>query len=199
MWLIGKRSRRGAMVGAALGLAMTVASCGSSDDETATEAEGADAAEVEPATTAQAASVTTNEEAEVEAAGTTEVDTTEVDTTEVDTTEVDTTEVDTTGELFPDVLGATAEQDDDGTWNVSATLSSPYDSAQRYADAWRIVGADGTVYGTRELAHDHAAEQPFTRDLSSVEIPEDVIEVTIEGRDQVSGWGGESFTLTLER
>jgi len=177
------------MVGAALGLAMTVASCGSSDDETATEAEGADAAEVEPATTAQAASVTTNEEAEVEAAG----------TTEVDTTEVDTTEVDTTGELFPDVLGATAEQDDDGTWNVSATLSSPYDSAQRYADAWRIVGADGTVYGTRELAHDHAAEQPFTRDLSSVEIPEDVIEVTIEGRDQVSGWGGESFTLTLER
>ena len=179
MWLIGKRSRRGAMVGAALGLAMTVASCGSSDDETATEAEGADAAEVEPATTAQAASVTTNEEAEVEAAGTTEVD--------------------TTGELFPDVLGATAEQDDDGTWNVSATLSSPYDSAQRYADAWRIVGADGTVYGTRELAHDHAAEQPFTRDLSSVEIPEDVIEVTIEGRDQVSGWGGESFTLTLER
>ena len=172
------------MVGAALGLAMTVASCGSSDDETATEAEGADAAEVEPATTAQAASVTTNEEAEVEAAG---------------TTEVDTTEVDTTGELFPDVLGATAEQDDDGTWNVSATLSSPYDSAQRYADAWRIVGADGTVYGTRELAHDHAAEQPFTRDLSSVEIPEDVIEVTIEGRDQVSGWGGESFTLTLER
>jgi hypothetical protein len=101
--------------------------------------------------------------------------------------------------LYPDVIAVTASEAGNGTWNVSATLSSPYDSPERYADAWRVLGPDGTVYGIRELAHDHAGEQPFTRSLSSVEIPDDVDEITIEGRDQVSGWGGATVTITLER
>lgn len=101
--------------------------------------------------------------------------------------------------LFPDVLDATAERADDGTWTISATLSSPYDTPERYADAWRVLGADGTEYGIRVLTHDHANEQPFTRSHSGIEIPDDVAEVTIEGRDQLSGWGGETFTLQLEQ
>ena len=60
-------------------------------------------------------------------------------------------------------------------------------------------GPDGTVYGTRELAHDHSAEQPFTRTIQSVEIPDDVEVVTIVGRDQDNGWGGGTFELTLIR
>lgn len=102
-----------------------------------------------------------------------------------------------TGELYPDVIGATATRADDGTWTVSATLSSPYDSPERYADAWRVLGPDGDVYGIRELAHDHANEQPFTRSQSGIEIPDGVTVVTIEGRDQVSGWGGATFELDL--
>lgn len=101
-------------------------------------------------------------------------------------------------ERFPDVVDATAEFDGE-TWTISATLSSPYDSPERYADAWRVVGPEGTVYGERILTHDHANEQPFTRSQSGIEIPDDVGEVTIEGRDQVSGYGGETFTLTLPR
>ena len=101
-------------------------------------------------------------------------------------------------QLFPDVIDATAEQTNLG-WTFNATVSSPYDSADRYADAWRIVGPDGTVYGTRELAHDHAAEQPFTRTIQAVEIPDNVEVVTIEGRDQENGWGGGTFELTLIR
>ncbi len=103
------------------------------------------------------------------------------------------------GELFPDVIGAVAHLDGDGTWTFDATLSSPYDSPDRYADAWRVVGPDGTVYGVRELSHDHASEQPFTRSLSRIEIPEDVSTVTVEGRDQISGWGGGSVTVDLDR
>ncbi len=102
-------------------------------------------------------------------------------------------------ELFPDVLEATAQQDGDGTWTFAATLSSPYDTADRYADAWRVVGPDGTVYGIRELLHDHAAEQPFTRSQSGIEIPDDVDVVTVEGRDQISGWGGATVEVQLER
>ena len=51
----------------------------------------------------------------------------------------------------------------------------------------------------RELTHDHAAEQPFTRSLTDVVIPPDVTEVTVEGRDLVNGWGGGTSTVTIER
>ena len=99
--------------------------------------------------------------------------------------------------LFPDVVAATAEQAADGTWRFDVTLSSPYDTPERYADAWRILGPDGTEYGLRVLAHDHQNEQPFTRSLGGVELPADVDVVTVEGRDQLNGWGGERFELEL--
>lgn len=101
-------------------------------------------------------------------------------------------------ELFPDVVGATAQQGADGSWIFSATLSSPYDTPDRYADAWRVVGPDGEVYGIRELAHDHANEQPFTRSQSGIEVPDGVTTVTVEGRDQVSGWGGATIEVELD-
>ena len=108
---------------------------------------------------------------------------------------------DTTGaeELFPDVVGASASLAADGSWTFQATLSSPYDTPERYADAWRVVGPDDEVYGIRELAHDHANEQPFTRSQSGIVIPDGVDVVTVEGRDQVSGWGGATVEVELER
>ena len=114
-----------------------------------------------------------------------------------------TTTTTTTTELaeeqrFPDVIDATASFDGE-TWTVSATLSSPYDTPERYADSWRVVGPDGSVYGERFLTHDHANEQPFTRRQTGIVIPDDVDVVTIEGRDQQYGWGGGTFELVLER
>lgn len=100
--------------------------------------------------------------------------------------------------LFPDVIDASATRGNDDTWTVSATLSSPYDSPDRYADAWRVMGPDGTVFGERILTHDHASEQPFTRSQSGIAIPSHVTMVTIQGRDQRSGWGGTTFELSLE-
>ncbi|MCP3853583.1 MAG: hypothetical protein GY698_02470 [Actinomycetia bacterium] len=93
-------------------------------------------------------------------------------------------------DLWPDVLGAGVVETVPGLFRVSATLSSPYDSPERYADGWRLLGPDGTVYGERLLAHDHAGEQPFTRSVSGVEIP-------VEGRDQVWGWGGATLTVEV--
>ena len=101
-------------------------------------------------------------------------------------------------QAFPDVIDATAQREG-GTWTISTTLSSPYDTPERYADAWRVVGPDGDVYGERILTHDHASEQPFTRSESGIEIPEDISEVTIEGRDLANGYGGDTFVLSLDR
>lgn len=102
-------------------------------------------------------------------------------------------------ELFPDVIEADITPELDGTFTVDATLSSPYDTPDRYADAWRVLAPDGTELGVRELAHDHQAEQPFTRSLGGVEIPAGVDQVIIEGRDQVSGWGGATLALEVPR
>ena len=75
---------------------------------------------------------------------------------------------------FPDVVDVEVEETAEGVYTFDVTISSPYDSPQRYADAWRVKDEDGTVYGVRELLHDHAGEQPFTRSLSGVEIPSGV-------------------------
>jgi N-acetylmuramoyl-L-alanine amidase len=98
--------------------------------------------------------------------------------------------------FYPDVVEATVSGGGP-IFNFVVTMSSPYDTPERYADAWRVVGDDGVVYGTMELAEEHSGEQPFTRALAGVEIPATVRSVTIQGRDLVYGWGGESVDLTL--
>ena len=98
---------------------------------------------------------------------------------------------------YPDIVDVVVIPEGD-TFRFDVTVSSPYDTPERYADAWRIVAPDGTELGVRELTHDHAAEQPFTRSLTGVEIPPDVTTVTVEGRDLVNGWGGDTLTVTIE-
>lgn len=97
---------------------------------------------------------------------------------------------------YPDVIRAEAARVGDD-WTFSATVSSPYDTAQRYADAWRVVAPDGTVLGVRELAHDHAGEQPFTRSLTGIAVPIGIDRVTVEARDLTNGWGGATVEIEL--
>ena len=97
---------------------------------------------------------------------------------------------------FPDVVEVAITPDGD-TYRFDVTISSPYDSPERYADAWRVLAPDGTVLGIRELTHDHADEQPFTRSLAGVVLPDGVDEVTIEARDLANGWGGATVTVAV--
>ncbi|MGI8730003.1 MAG: hypothetical protein ACR2LK_08460 [Solirubrobacteraceae bacterium] len=98
---------------------------------------------------------------------------------------------------FPDIVSAELKQTGD-SYTASVTVSSPYDSPERYADGWRVLKA-GTdeVLGEHMLAHDHADEQPFTRMQRDLKIPADVERVTIEGRDQDNGYGGETVTIDV--
>ena len=101
------------------------------------------------------------------------------------------------GEEYPDVVDVSLTETGDRRYEVAVTMSSPYDSPQRYADAWRVVGPGDEVLALRELAHDHAGEQPFTRGLSDVSIPADVDLVLVEGRDQANGWGGQALEVPV--
>lgn len=98
---------------------------------------------------------------------------------------------------FPDVIDVRVQARGDQRFDFDATLSSPYDTPQRYADAFRVMGPDGTQFGERILFHDHASEQPFTRDLYGVKIPSGVRTVTVQARDRKYGYGGKARQVTL--
>ena len=71
------------------------------------------------------------------------------------------------------------------------TLSHPDTGWDHYADGWRVELADGTVLGTRVLAHPHVTEQPFTRS-SNIEVPEGVDVVFIRASCNVDGWAEDT-------
>jgi hypothetical protein len=98
---------------------------------------------------------------------------------------------------FPDVVEVNVRSTGDDRFTFQVTLSSPYDTPQRYADAFRVMTANDTTLGVRELLHDHASEQPFTRSLTGVSIPSDISQVIVQGRDQQYGYGGETITVNL--
>mgnify|MGYP003565349329 CR=1 FL=1 len=66
-----------------------------------------------------------------------------------------------------------------------------------YANKWDIVDPNGSVLGTRTLHHPHVNEQPFTRSLPLVEIPEDVKSVSVRAHDSQHSYGGQEVTIDL--
>ncbi len=98
---------------------------------------------------------------------------------------------------FPDVVSVKVQSRGPGVFDFDVTVSSPYDTARRYADAFRVQGKDAAIYGERKLLHDHADEQPFTRDLHGVAIPAGVKVVVVQARDQKHGYGGRTVEVVL--
>ena len=90
------------------------------------------------------------------------------------------------GDKFPEVLAVKVDPGNGESMRFAVTLSSAYDSPQRYADAWRVLDGDDEELGIRILGHDHASEQPFTRS-GTIEIPDGTSTVYVEGRDQANG------------
>jgi len=97
------------------------------------------------------------------------------------------------------VVDATLRPVGDGTWRIDVTVEHADEGWNHYADAWKVVAPDGSVLGTRTLLHPHETEQPFTRSLSGVAIPNDVVEVTIRAHDSVHGYGGAELTVGVPR
>lgn len=97
-----------------------------------------------------------------------------------------------------DVVGVEASRSGDGTWRFDVTVRHADEGWDHYADLWVVLAPDGTVLGERVLAHPHVNEQPFTRSLSGVTIPDDVSVVTVRARDSVHGFGGTEMTVDLD-
>ena len=67
-----------------------------------------------------------------------------------------------------------------------------------YANAWEVLAPDGSVIATRVLAHPHVHEQPFTRTLEGVHIPDGIDTVRVRARDSMHGFGGAEVTVPLD-
>lgn len=76
-----------------------------------------------------------------------------------------------------------------GLWTFEVTLGHADEGWDHYADRYDILSPDGALLGSRILAHPHVEEQPFTRALSGVEIPDDLTSVLVRGHDSVHGEG----------
>ena len=82
-------------------------------------------------------------------------------------------------------------------WQFSVTLRHGDTGWDDYADGWRVLAPDGSVLGTRVLAHPHVNEQPFTRSLSGVTVPEGAEVIYIRARCNVDGWSDQLFEVRL--
>lgn len=83
-------------------------------------------------------------------------------------------------------------------WRFSVTVEHNDDGWDYYADGWVVVHPDeGMVYGERVLAHPHDNEQPFTRSLSGVSIPDGIDQVLVVARNNVRGFGGCGQLVSL--
>ncbi|MSU89484.1 hypothetical protein GE300_07630 [Rhodobacteraceae bacterium 2CG4] len=94
-----------------------------------------------------------------------------------------------------EITGVRAGKAADG-WRFDVTVRHADTGWDHYADGWRVLGPDGAELGYRELLHPHEQEQPFTRSLSGVAIPEGVTEVILRAEDNVHG-PGPDFPYTL--
>ncbi|MFK7792871.1 MAG: hypothetical protein AB8B88_09410 [Devosiaceae bacterium] len=98
-----------------------------------------------------------------------------------------------------DVIAASASQDLRGTWSISATILHADTGWEHYADRFDVLDEEGTVLGSRTLFHPHVEEQPFTRSLTALTIPDEVMTITVRAHDSVHELGGATIEITLER
>lgn len=98
-----------------------------------------------------------------------------------------------------DVVEVYVKKTGDNVFHFSVAVRHQDEGWNHYADKWEVVAPDGTVLGTRVLHHPHVNEQPFTRSLSGVKIPDDIEAVTVRAHDSVHQYGGKTVAVELPR
>jgi len=85
------------------------------------------------------------------------------------------------------------------SWRVNTTLEHDDTGWEHYADVWRIVTEKGDKLGERILFHPHENEQPFTRSLPRLTIPEKTNIVFVEAHDKKHGWSKQRVRVDLTK
>lgn len=97
----------------------------------------------------------------------------------------------------PSVIENVSASRSGDTWRFDVTIRHPDTGWDHYADGWRVLDMDGNELGMRVLHHPHESEQPFTRSLGGVTIPDGITQVQIQARCSVDGWDTETTLVQL--
>lgn len=95
------------------------------------------------------------------------------------------------------VVNAKAFNSGNNTFRFDVTLRHEDKGWKHYADNFEVLTVKGTLLGRRVLLHPHENEQPFTRALSRVRIPQGIKEVIIRGHDKIHKYGRKELKLVL--
>ena len=79
------------------------------------------------------------------------------------------------------------------TYSFSVTVRHADEGWEHYANRWEVLSLDGKVLATRELAHPHVNEQPFTRSGGPVELQE-TTQAIVRAHMNNAGYGGVAFS-----
>ncbi len=97
----------------------------------------------------------------------------------------------------PDVVGVEVSCSGETDCNFSVTLSHADAGWDHYADRWEVLGPNRELLATRTLLHPHVHEQPFTRSLNQVAIPQGIGRVFVRAHDSVHGYGAKEVEVQL--
>jgi hypothetical protein len=98
-----------------------------------------------------------------------------------------------------DVVDVTVRHTGENTYRFDVAVSHADEGWDHYANRWEVIAPSGAVLGTRRLAHPHITEQPFTRSLSGVTVPEGISRVAVRANDSVHGNGGREMSVEVPR
>ncbi|MDX1784617.1 hypothetical protein [Roseovarius sp. ZX-A-9] len=96
----------------------------------------------------------------------------------------------------PNITDVRVEKDG-MAWRFHVTILHPDTGWDHYADGWEVLDADGNVLAYRKLHHPHVREQPFTRSMSNVMLPDGTREVYVRAHCSVEDWSGEPEPVTV--
>lgn len=97
----------------------------------------------------------------------------------------------------PEVTNVTVEKAG-MVWNIHVTILHEDTGWDHYADGWEVLDAAGNRLGYRELMHPHVDEQPFTRSLTGLVIPDGTREIFVRPRCSETGWSNHTLRVELK-
>ena len=96
-----------------------------------------------------------------------------------------------------EIVDVKTQQNADKTWRFDVTLKHADEGWDHYANEWQVLAPDNKILATRTLYHPHVHEQPFTRSISGVKIPQDLSTVYIIAKDTVHGLSPHAVGIEL--
>jgi hypothetical protein len=98
-----------------------------------------------------------------------------------------------------DVVAAEATCDANSVCRFSVSVRHADEGWDHFANRWEVLTESGEILATRVLRHPHVNEQPFTRNLPGVKVPQEIRRVRIRAHDSVHEDGGAEVVVELSR